>query len=169
MKNERKIERFDKYMIFKHLNDNKVTHDLGLSVGTIGKSRTEGRDLSDRNIEKILNFYTDLDRVWLLTGEGEMLKQAGTSSMGEKPLAIDIDNIADVSQEGLMDLIRRLVRQGDMYAEASVRNSRASELQAEAALRTAKAHEQDAANLARLLDRWELNQGDSLSHRQGVG
>lgn len=70
---ERKIERFDKYMKFKGLNDNKVTNSLGFSVGTLGKSRKENRDLSDRNIETILKFYTDLSRIWLLTGEGEML------------------------------------------------------------------------------------------------
>lgn len=60
-------------MTFKGLNDNKVTVQLCLSVGTLGKSRKEGRDLSDKVIEKILNFYTDIDKVWLLTGEGEML------------------------------------------------------------------------------------------------
>ena len=70
---ERKIERFDKYMKYKGLNDNKVTNSLGLSIGTLGKSRKENRDLSDRNIENILKFYTDLSRIWLLTGEGEML------------------------------------------------------------------------------------------------
>lgn len=71
----RKIDRFDKYMQYKNLNDNKVTKHLGLSVGTIGKSRQEGRDLSDRVAELILNFYTDLNKVWLLTGEGEMITQ----------------------------------------------------------------------------------------------
>ena len=73
---ERKIERFDRYMKFKGLNDNRVTIDLGLSVGTLGKSRKEGRDLSTKNIELILNFYKDLNRVWLLTGEGEMLVES---------------------------------------------------------------------------------------------
>ena len=69
---EKKIERFDKYMKTKGLNDNKVTNDLGLSIGTLGKSRKENRDLSEKNIEKILNFYTDLNRTWLLNGEGSM-------------------------------------------------------------------------------------------------
>ena len=69
----RKIERFDKYMKYKNLNDNKVTVQLGLSVGTLGKSRKEGRDISDKVIEQILNFYTDLNRTWLLTGDGDML------------------------------------------------------------------------------------------------
>lgn len=70
----KKIERFDKYMEIKGLNDNKVTNDLSLSVGLLGKSRKENRDLSEKVIERILNFYVDLNKVWLLTGEGEMLK-----------------------------------------------------------------------------------------------
>lgn len=69
----RKVDRFDKYMKIRGLNDNRVTVDLGLSVGTISKSRKKGRDLSSRVIEQILNYYRDLNKVWLLTGEGEML------------------------------------------------------------------------------------------------
>ena len=61
-------------MEYKGLNDNKVTLDLGISVGTIGKSRKEGRDLSDKSIELILNKYQDLDKIWLLAGEGNMLR-----------------------------------------------------------------------------------------------
>lgn len=76
----RKIDRFDKYLAYKGLNDNKVTVDLGISIGTIGKSRKENRDLSSKIIEKILNFYTDLNSVWLLTGEGEMLKASAGSA-----------------------------------------------------------------------------------------
>ena len=76
----RKIDRFDKYMEAKGLNDNKVTVQLGLSVGTLGKSRKDGRDISSRLVENILNFYQDLNRVWLLTGEGEMLKAEGETA-----------------------------------------------------------------------------------------
>lgn len=85
----RRIERFDIYLKHKGLNDNIVTNDLGISIGTIGKSRKEGRDLSNRVIELILNFYTDLSRRWLLTGEGEMLvdntiEVDGTPKEGEQ-------------------------------------------------------------------------------------
>lgn len=69
---DRKIDRFDSYMKSCGLNDNKVTVALGLSVGTLGKSRGKNRDLSNRVIEQILNFYKDLNRTWLITGEGNM-------------------------------------------------------------------------------------------------
>lgn len=69
----RRIDRFDKYREYKHLSDNKVSLAVGLSNGVIGKSRQANRDLSDMAIEKILQFYTDLNRDWLLYGEGEML------------------------------------------------------------------------------------------------
>jgi hypothetical protein len=70
---ERTIDRFDAYMASAGLNDNKVTVQLGLTVGLIGKSRKPGRDLSRAAITKILDYYTDLNSVWLLTGEGSML------------------------------------------------------------------------------------------------
>lgn len=82
----KKIDRFDKYMEIKGLNDNKVTVQLGLSVGTLGKSRKPDRDLSDRVVEQILNFYTDINSIWLLTGEGEMLKDV------EEPISTSEDN-----------------------------------------------------------------------------
>lgn len=74
----KRIDRFDEYMKFKGLNDNKVTTQIGLSIGTLGKSRKPGRDLSDKVVEQILNFYTDLNNVWLLTGEGNMIKKPTT-------------------------------------------------------------------------------------------
>lgn len=69
----RKIDRFDLYMKAKGLNDNKVTNMLNISVGVIGKSRKNGRDLSPRVIEKILQHFPDINKGWLLAGEGNML------------------------------------------------------------------------------------------------
>lgn len=77
----RKIDRLDIYMKFKGLNDNRVTKDIELSIGTIGKSRQEGRDLSNKVIDSICERYSDINKVWLLTGEGEMLK-SGMSISG---------------------------------------------------------------------------------------
>ena len=97
----RRIERFDNYLSYKGLNDNIVTNDLKLSVGTIGKSRKEGRDLSDRVVELILNFYTDLNRVWLLTGEGEMLIP-DTAPRIEEASIVRADEEVEVDIDSLM-------------------------------------------------------------------
>lgn len=68
------IDRLDEYMERKHINDNQITVNCSLSVGLLGKARKEGNDLGKKAIEKILSFYQDLDRVWILTGEGCMIK-----------------------------------------------------------------------------------------------
>lgn len=65
--------RFDIYMKHKGLNDNRVTTECGLSKGLIGQARTGKSDLGKKTVDKILITYQDLSRVWLLTGEGEML------------------------------------------------------------------------------------------------
>lgn len=118
----RKIDRFDIYMKARELNDNKVTVQLGLSIGTLGKSRKEGRDLSDRVIEQILNFYTDLNKVWLLTGEGEMLKGDGGKGGRRIPLYDSVsiggnkDVVANVDEGGH---VSEWIDAGDWFPEAT--------------------------------------------------
>lgn len=68
-----RIERFSQYMEYKGLNDNQVTIQCGLGVGVIGGAKRGKSDLGQKTIEKILKKYQDLNRVWLLTGEGSML------------------------------------------------------------------------------------------------
>ena len=77
------IDRFDEYMTFKKLNDNRATKDLGFSIGMIGKSRSEGRDLSKKAVQRILAVYNDLDETWFKTGEGEMICEPRNSRLGK--------------------------------------------------------------------------------------
>lgn len=71
-----KISRFDKFMKVKGLNDNQVTVQCGLSQGLLSQARKGRSDLGSGSIDKILSVYQDLSKVWLLTGEGEMLKSS---------------------------------------------------------------------------------------------
>lgn len=75
-----RFERFDKYMKYKGLNDNQVTAQCELGQGLLNQARKGKSDLGDKTISKILIKYQDLNRVWLLTGEGEMLN-SGTPSL----------------------------------------------------------------------------------------
>lgn len=78
---ERRIDRLEKYMITKGLNDNQVTKECGLSVGLINQAKKGKSDLGGKAVEKILSKYQDLSRVWLLTGEGPMLTSSSDTSI----------------------------------------------------------------------------------------
>lgn len=67
------ISRFSQYMEYKGLNDNQVTTQCNLGVGVIGGAKKGKSDLGKKTINAILEKYQDLNRVWLLTGEGDML------------------------------------------------------------------------------------------------
>lgn len=89
------FKRLDKYMEIKNLNDNKLTIEAKVSNGLIGKARKRG-SLSLDNISKILYTCSDLDANWLLTGNGEMLKN-DTGNIKARLLKstnpVEIDNI----------------------------------------------------------------------------
>ena len=68
------FSRLDKFMRFKGLNDNKITVQAKIAVGTLGKQRRGGKGLSYESISKILYTYPELSAEWLMTGKGEMIK-----------------------------------------------------------------------------------------------
>lgn len=83
------IDRLDKYIESKGINDNQVTVSSGLSVGLLGKARQGKSDIGKKSIDKILNIYQDLNKTWLLTGEGEMLLDFTKGITGGKNPDID--------------------------------------------------------------------------------
>lgn len=85
------IDRLDQYMVYKGINDNQVTVNAALSVGLISNARKGEHDLGKKAADKILNFYQDLNRVWLLTGEGEMLNDNKTQVDRKPPLVRILD------------------------------------------------------------------------------
>ena len=82
----RKIDRFLQYLDYKGITENKATVDCGLSKGLINQAKNGKSDLGNKAVEKVLIFYQDLNKVWLLTGEGEMLNSdQPKDSMAEQP------------------------------------------------------------------------------------
>ena len=83
----RKIERFLQYLEYKGITENKATVDCDLSKGLLGQAKSGKSDLGNKTIEKVLSFYQDLSRVWLLTGTGNMLNDSSQleSTVEEKP------------------------------------------------------------------------------------
>lgn len=94
-----RMERFDKYMKYKGINDNQVTLNCNLSQGLIGQARTGKSDLGNRTVDKILKVYQDLSRVWLLTGEGQMLTESPPEIQKTSP-----DEYTHASEEKLKQI-----------------------------------------------------------------
>ena len=72
MQEERIKDRFDAFARYRNLSDATVTRECNLAVGTLGKSRKPGKDLTRRTSEKLIQKYPELSRRWLLEGLGEM-------------------------------------------------------------------------------------------------
>ena len=86
----RRIDRIDKYANYKGLNDNRLTKECGIAVGTLGKARKEGKDASGRTCEAILSRFPELSRAWLMEGTGEMLADVSATDFPLFPLVEDM-------------------------------------------------------------------------------
>ena len=68
------LERIKAYMDFKGIKVAPFEKSIGMSNASFGKSlKTKGSIGTDK-LENILSVYSDINPVWLLTGEGNMLK-----------------------------------------------------------------------------------------------
>ena len=118
-----------------------------------------------KGVEKVLTYnfiirFCETFKInpqWLLTGEGEMLKS--TEEVAPRD-AVPLEDVGrqsntDNTLDRLLTMMERLIEQGD-------RQTRVAEINAEA-------NKQNSDNLARLIERWDAMQGNSLSHRPGVG
>lgn len=68
-------QRLIDYINYKRIGQGKFEKSVGFSNGYINNIKgTFGAD----KLEKIFGIYTDLDREWLLTGRGNMIKESST-------------------------------------------------------------------------------------------
>ncbi len=69
------IERIYQVSDFKNDSIYKISKEIGVSNGYFSKTRQKKGSVSSNIIEKIVNYYPDLNVEWLITGKGEMLKE----------------------------------------------------------------------------------------------
>lgn len=62
-------QRILQYLDYKGFSKYKFYQDTGLSNGILSQSN----GMSEENTLRLLNYYTDLNPTWLLTGKGEMI------------------------------------------------------------------------------------------------
>lgn len=83
---QRKIDRLDEFARVRNINDNQITKESKLAIGTLGKSRKPDKDLSTRSADLILTTYPEINRHWFITGEGEMFGEPSKPTFKVYPL-----------------------------------------------------------------------------------
>ena len=84
-----------------------MTVNARLSVGLLNNARKGGYDIGKKSIDKILSFYQELNRVWLLTGSGEMLVPNTPQREDRKQPLIRMLYILDKEKISLKELAER--------------------------------------------------------------
>lgn len=84
-------EVIEKLLVYTGLNGKQFSEKLGMPSAQIIYDIVSGktRRISEKLAIKILSAYPEINRVWLLTGEGEMLKNSSAVS-GYSPEAKEI-------------------------------------------------------------------------------
>lgn len=98
------IERLDKFMSHRNLTDALITRECKLAIGTIGKSRKPGKDITRRVAHLVLERFPELSGDWLLYGEGEMITGRPREQHNSYPL-IDTTKAECGRPRGILDAV----------------------------------------------------------------
>lgn len=69
------IERIYQLIDYKKDSVYKISLEIGVSNGYFSKTKAKNGSVGGDIIEKIVNYYTDVNVEWLITGKGSMLKE----------------------------------------------------------------------------------------------
>ena len=106
----------------KGISENKATLDCNLSKGLICQAKSGKADIGNKAVEKILATYTDLNRVWLLTGEGSMLNTPEQESPAQEQ-PVPNNSLLDYLQRKIVELEGKIEKLNDEKAELLQENA----------------------------------------------
>ena len=85
------LENLKKYIDSKRISVSAFEKSIGMSNNSFRKSLNSGGHIGSDKLENILKIYPELNPVWLLQGEGEMLKEYGGTSNLCRVTSVSID------------------------------------------------------------------------------
>lgn len=120
---KRRVDRLLEYLSAKGISENKATFDCGLSKGLICQAKSGKADIGNKAVEKILATYDDLNRVWLLTGEGSMLLGEQEPETPAPEQTTSNNSLIDYLQRKIAELESKVDKLNDEKAELLQENA----------------------------------------------
>lgn len=97
-------ERLGQYLDKKRISFYAIENALNAGRGSISKAVKEGKSIGSNALENILNLYPDLNPTWLLTGEGEMFRDAAENQNDVYTYSLKTDRSVQYQQIPLYDI-----------------------------------------------------------------
>ena len=93
------IGRIKEYIDFKGITNQKFEKEVGFSNGAFASQLKNNRTIGVDKLENILKTYPEINIEWLLTGEGEMLKNSCPKSEQYTDLENLLNSVIHTQQE----------------------------------------------------------------------
>ena len=97
-------ERLGQFLDKKGISFYAIENALNAGRGSISKAVKEGKSIGSNTLENILNLHPDLNPTWLLTGEGNMLKDENETPSDIQAFPLKTDRSLQYQQIPLYDL-----------------------------------------------------------------
>ncbi len=99
------IDRLMKFIKYAGLSARQFDLSIGASNGYTLRMKKNNASIGSDVIENILKAYPQLNVVWLITGEGEMLKE------NEEELILDFDKLPTEKQNEIEQIIEAKIKE----------------------------------------------------------
>ena len=83
------LERLKEYIDSKDISVAAFEKSIGMSNASFGKCLKKGGAIGTDKLENILRIYPDISASWLLTGDGEMIKESNVQTAGDNSTNIN--------------------------------------------------------------------------------
>lgn len=117
-------ERIYKYLEYKNITPKEMEVRARLSNGAVSKM---GDGTRRSTIDKVSKAFPDLNTVWLLTGEGDMLI-GGTTTTSSTRRQVDRNIRGHITQSATSDLISTITELTDLIKQSQTLVSTSQEI-----------------------------------------